>query len=128
MRPEDLRYHESHEWVRVEGDIATVGITDYAVEQLTDLVYVELPETGAEVKAGETFGEIESVKAVSDLIAPVTGTVEEVHDALPDQLDLLSSAPFTDGWLIKVKMSDPGEAESLMNLEAYEKVIAEAEG
>jgi glycine cleavage system H protein len=114
--------------VRVEGDIATVGITDYAVEQLTDLVYVELPETGAEVKANETFGEIESVKAVSDLIAPVSGTVEEIHEALPDQLDILSSAPFTDGWMIKVKMSDPAEVDALMDLAAYEKVIAEAEG
>ena len=125
MRPKELRYQKSHEWAKVDGDVVTVGITDFAVEQLTDLVYVELPEVGSPVKRGEAFGEIESVKAVSDLIAPVSGTVEEVHGALPDQLDLLSSSPFSDGWMIKIRMNDAAEVEALLDAAGYEKVVEE---
>ena len=125
MRPKELKYQESHEWAKIDGDVVTVGITDFAVEQLTDLVYVELPEQGAPVKKGEAFGEIESVKAVSDLNAPVTGTVVEVHSALPDQLDLLSSSPYGDGWMIKIKMTDPSEVESLLDAAGYDKSIEE---
>ena len=123
MRPADLRYMETHEWLRVNGEIATVGITDFAVEQLTDIVYVELPSAGASVEKGKPFGEIESVKAVSDLNAPVSGKVEEVHEALPDSLDILSSSPFEEGWMIRIRMSDPSEVETLLTAEAYEKVV-----
>lgn len=120
-RPADAKYTKAHEWVKVEGDVATAGISDYAVEHLSDLVYVELPPLGTLVKQGEAFGEIESVKAVVDLNAPVTGEVVEINESLPDQLELLSDATYTDGWMIKVKMTDAGELDNLLDLEAYNK-------
>jgi glycine cleavage system H protein len=125
MRPTELRYTEAHEWAKADGDICTVGITDFAVEQLTDLVYLELPSVGATVEKGGAFGEIESVKAVSDLHSPVSGTVEEVNSDLPDSLEKLSESPFEEGWMVKIKMSDPGQIESLMTAEAYEKLVEE---
>lgn len=118
-RPADAKYTKAHEWVRVEGDIATAGISDYAVEHLSDLVYVELPPVGTQVKQNEAFGEIESVKAVVDLNSPVSGEVIEINEMLPDQLELLSEDTYGAGWMIKVKMSDPGELENLMGLAPY---------
>lgn len=127
MRPSELRYAETHEWVRVEGEICSMGISDFAVEQLTDLVYLELPAVGTKVEKGNPIGEIESVKAVSDLHAPVSGTVEEIHEGLSDELETLSTSPFEEGWMVKIRMSDPSELESLLTAEAYEKLV-EAEG
>lgn len=118
-RPADARYTKTHEWVVVEGDVATVGITDYAVEHLSDLTFIDLPQVGTVVKQFEPFGEIESVKAVEDINAPVSGEVIEVNDALRDQLELLSQDPYGAGWLIKVRITDPAELDKLMSLDDY---------
>ncbi len=115
---EGLRYSESHEWVRTEGEIAVVGISDYAQHALGDLSYVDMPEVGDEVAKGEEFGAVESVKAASDLIAPVSGEVVEVNSELEDAPELLNEDPFAN-WIIKVKMSDPSEVEELMDAAAY---------
>ena len=120
-RPADAKYTKTHEWVVVEGDIGVVGITDYAVEHLSDLVYVELPPVGTQAVQGEAFGEIESVKAVIDLNAPVSGEVVEINESLPDQLELLSEETYGAGWMIKIKMSDESQLGNLMDLEAYNK-------
>ncbi len=116
-----LRYTESHEWVSVEGETATVGITDFAVSELTDLVFVELPEQGATLTTGESCGVIESVKAASDLISPLSGIVSEVNETLETNLEKLSDSPFEDGWLFRVKLSDPSQLESLLDRAAYEE-------
>lgn len=121
---EDLRYSDSHEWVKVEGDIATVGITDYAQHALGDIVYVDLPEEGDEVTAGEDFGAVESVKAASDLISPVSGEVTEVNENLSDAPELLNQDPY-ENWIIKVRLSDVAEVESLLDAAAYAKVCEE---
>lgn len=118
MDLESLKYAKTHEWVAVEGDIATIGITDFAVTALTDLVYVDLPAIGAQLTSGETFGEVESVKAVSDLYAPVSGEVVEVNDGLPDDLDALSNDAFGKGWMVKVKISG-GDLDALLDRAAY---------
>ena len=115
-----LKYTKTHEWVRVEGDVVTMGITDFAVSALTDLVYLGLPETGTSVEAGDTLGEIESVKAVSDLYSPFSGEVIESNVSLGDDLDALSDDPFGKGWLVKLKVSDTSAAESLLDRTAYE--------
>jgi glycine cleavage system H protein len=120
MDPADLKYAKTHEWVHVEGDVATVGISDFAVKALTDLVYIGLPETGKTVVAGETFGEVESVKAVSDLYAPVSGEVIGVNDSLSDDLDALSDDPYGRGWMLKIRVSDASALDSLMNRKQYE--------
>ena len=120
MSPADLHYLESHEWVGRDGDVATVGITDFAVNQLTDLVYVDLPPVGATVTKGETFGEVESVKAVSDLYSPVSGEVLEVNAGLEDEIGPLAEDPFGAGWLMKVKPS-ADDAGGLLDRAAYEK-------
>ena len=122
--PQDCKYMISHEWCRAEGETAVVGISRHAVEQLTDLVYVDLPPVGTAVKAGEPFGEIESVKAVSELSAPVSGEVVEVNSAAVDDPGVISADPYGNGWLIKVKMSDPGELEALMDAAAYDASLA----
>ena len=131
MNPEELLYGKTHEWVAVESvdgaKIATVGITAFVVEQLTDLVYLELPTVGGQVEAGESFGEIESVKAVSDLYSPVTGEVLEVNSGLPDSLDTLSEDPFGAGWLIKVKLTDEAPLEALVDMATYKKQCEEEE-
>ncbi len=125
MNQEELLYAPSHEWVHVGDDgVATIGITDFAVEQLTDLVYMELPEVGATVGAGDEFGEVESVKAVSSLYCPVGGEVIEVNTGLPDNLEVLGSDAFGEGWIAKVKM-DGAAPESLMDHAAYKKQCAE---
>ncbi len=116
-----LRYTKSHEWVSLDGETATVGITDFAVSELTDLVFVELPEMDATVTAGESCGVVESVKAASDLISPVSGIVCEVNETLETNLEKLSDSPFEDGWLFRVKLSDPSQLETLLDRAAYEE-------
>ena len=119
MVPTDLRYTKDHEWVRVEGDEATVGITEYAAGQLGDIVFVELPEVGGQLTQFGTFGVVESVKAVSDLYAPVSGTVVEVNEALRDAPELLNSDPFGGGWIARVELADASELDALMDADAY---------
>ena len=117
---EGLYYSESHEFVRIEGEFGFVGITDYAQNQLGNVVYVDMPEVDDEVTAGEEFGAVESVKAASDLISPVSGTVVEVNEALEDEPGLINKDAF-ENWIMKVKLSDPSEVESLMDAASYEK-------
>ena len=121
------KFLESHEWGLLEGDVATVGLSEFAVKHLSDLVFIQLPELGDKVEQGESFGEIESVKAVSDLNCPVTGEVVEVNEAVVENLELISSDPLGEGWLIKVKVDDPSELENLISLKEYENQIAEEE-
>ena len=120
MEPMNLKYAKTHEWAHLAGDVATVGITEFAVKALTDLVFVDLPEKGRLLKAGELFGEVESVKAVSDLYSPVTGEVVDVNDSLSDDLDALHEDPFGRGWMIKIKMNDDAALLDLLDLVAYE--------
>jgi glycine cleavage system H protein len=122
-RPADLKYTRTHEWARVEGPSVTVGITDHAVEQLSDLAFIDLPMKGIEANQGARFGEIESTKTVSDLIAPVSGTIVDVNTEVVENLPLLSNSPFGDGWLIKIEMSDPAELESLLSAVEYQRLI-----
>ena len=117
--PSDLRYTAEHEWVRLDGDLAVIGITDHAQQQLGDVVYVDLPAPGAEVEEGQPFGEVESTKSVSDLFAPVTGTVESRNDALDDRPELVNSDPYGDGWMVAIRMTDPSQADDLLDAEAY---------
>ena len=121
---EGLRYAESHEYVKVEGEYGYVGITDYAQHELGNVVYVDMPDVDDEVTAGEDFGAVESVKAASDLISPVSGVVVEVNEALADNPELVNADPYAN-WIIKVKLSDPSEVESLMDAEAYKAAIGE---
>ncbi len=118
---EDRRYAESHEWVKLDGDIATVGITDYAQHALGDIVYVDMPEVGDEVEAGEVFGAVESVKAASDLISPVSGEVVEVNENLEDAPESINADAF-ENWIMKVKVSDSGEIDALLDAAAYAKL------
>ena len=124
MFPKNLKYLSSHEWVRAEGDTAYVGITDFAVKQLSDLVFIDLPKVGKALTASKSFGEIESVKAVSDLNAPVSGTVTEVNKDVAEHPELLGKDAWGN-WLIKVKMSDTGELDELLNDRDYAKVVEE---
>lgn len=124
MDPAKLRYAATHEWVAVEGDTAVVGLSKFAVDQLTDLLTIELPKVGDRLTAGKSFGEVESVKSVNDLYAPVGGEVVEVNQALVDDVQILSQDPFAKGWLVKVKVDDPTEAEKLLDQAAYEAKIA----
>jgi len=117
--PDDLRYSKEHEWVRSDDARATIGITSFAADELGDIVFVELPEVGGTLSQFGTFGVVESVKAVSDLYAPVSGTVVEVNEALRGAPELLNSDPFGEGWIAKVDLSDPAELESLMDAAAY---------
>ncbi len=123
--PKDLLYTETHEWVAIEDGIATCGITDFAQDQLGDIVYVELPEAGSAVGAGEVCGVIESVKAASDLYAPVSGEVVEVNQDLTDAPELINKDPYGDGWLFRVKMSDPSETDALLDAARYEQFVVE---
>ena len=118
---EDRRYAESHEWVKLDGDIATVGITDYAQHALGDIVYVDMPEVGDEVEAGEVFGAVESVKAASDIISPVSGEVVEVNENLEDAPESINADAF-ENWIMKVKVSDSGEIDALLDAAAYAKL------
>src|ERR671931_2092760 len=117
--PEDLRYHPEHDWARVEGDQATFGITWYAKDQLGEVVFFDPPEVGATVTKDEPYAEVESVKAVSDVFAPLSGEVVEVNDALEDTPEKINEDPYGDGWLVKIRLSDPSEAGSLMDSAAY---------
>jgi glycine cleavage system H protein len=118
--PEDLHYSKDHEWLRVDGDIATIGITDYAQNSLGDVVYVELPKAGDEFAAHESFGSVESVKAVSELFTPVSGKVVEANPTLQDEPEKVNEDPYGDAWMIRVKMSKPGEVDSLLTPAEYE--------
>ena len=120
--PADLKYTNEHEWIRVDGNTGAIGITDFAQQQLGDVVYVELPEVGSTITAGQVFGTIESVKAVSELFAPVTGEVVETNSSLKDRPDHVNSKPH-ETWMVKVKLASTGEVSSLMDAAAYEQLI-----
>lgn len=123
--PAELRYAKSHEWVKLADDgTATVGITDYAQNSLGDITYVQLPKVGATLKAGETFGVVESVKAASDLYAPIGGTVVEVNSALDSAPETVNTAPYADGWILKLKADDAADADRLMDADTYEKQLS----
>jgi glycine cleavage system H protein len=118
--PEDLHYSKDHEWVRVEGNVAVVGITDYAQDSLGDVVYVELPKPGEEFAANESFGSVESVKAVSEVFSPVSGKVVANNETLNDEPEKVNQDPYGEGWMIRVEMSNPGEVDSLLTAAEYE--------
>ncbi|HKM66327.1 MAG TPA: glycine cleavage system protein GcvH [Candidatus Acidoferrum sp.] len=123
--PANYRYSKEHEWIEVKGDVATVGITDYAQSELGDVVFVELPAVGAKVTTGKTFGSVESVKAVSEIYAPASGDVVEANGALKDKPEAINTDPHVTGWLIKMKLANPAEVGVLMDAAAYEAYIAE---
>ncbi len=123
MYPKDLKYNQTHEWVKADKDIVTVGITDFATKQLTDLVYIELPSIGEKVTKGSSFGVIESVKAVSDLCSPVSGEVVEVNEKLSKEPEIINQDPYGEGWMIKVKIEDETGLDTLMDSEEYEKLV-----
>jgi glycine cleavage system H protein len=118
--PENLHYSKDHEWVRVEGDTAVVGITDHAQEQLGDVVYVELPKAGEEFAAHESFGSVESVKAVSEIFTPISGKVSDVNGSLNDEPEKVNQDPYGEGWMLKIKMTSSGEVDSLLTAAEYE--------
>lgn len=122
--PSDYRYTQEHEWVRLEGNLATIGITDYAQHELGDVVYVDLPKVGAKLNAGESFGTVESVKAVSDIYAPVSGEVAEVNSALTETPEVINKDPHGKAWLIKLKLVNSSEVSKLMDAAAYEAFLA----
>ena len=121
--PDDLRYHDEHDWVRIEGDTATMGITWYAQDTLGEVVFYEPPEVGASVQKDGAYAEVESVKAVSDVIAPMSGEVTEVNEALSDSPEQINEEPYGEGWLIKIKLTSPEEAESLLTAPEYQKLL-----
>jgi glycine cleavage system H protein len=121
MTPEDSRYAKSHEYAHVEGDVATVGITDYAQKELGDVVFVELPQAGSQLEQNDELGSIESVKAVSELFVPVGGEVIEVNEKLREKPELVNTDPYGDGWMIRIRMSDPSELDELMTPEEYDE-------
>lgn len=118
--PDDLHYSKDHEWVRVEGNIAVVGITDYAQDSLGDVVYVELPKVGDDFSANESFGSVESVKAVSEVFSPVSGEIVGINEGLADTPEQVNQSPYTDGWMIRVQLANPGEVDSLLTAGEYE--------
>jgi glycine cleavage system H protein len=124
MDPKNLRFAQTHEWVSLDGKTATIGISEFAVKELTDLVFIQLPEVGRQLEAGDTFGEVESVKAVSDLYAPLSGSVAEVNSRLINDLAPLSDDPFGAGWIMKLTVTDPAQAQGLMTYEAYQQFCA----
>ena len=131
MDKSEMLYAETHEWTHIKEEdgakIATIGLTAHAIEALTDLVYMDLPTAGTAVSSGSPFGEVESVKATSDLYSPVDGEIVDVNTALPDELGTLNTDPYGEGWIIKVKVGDASSLDKLMNLEAYEKLCSESE-
>jgi glycine cleavage system H protein len=126
MYPEDLKYTREHEWARVDGERATVGITDYAQEALGDIVYVDLPAAGTAVTAGERFGEVESTKSVSDIYSPVSGRIVERNDDLDKSPEIINSDPYGRGWLVVVEIADSSELDGLMDAQAYSKLVSES--
>lgn len=127
MDPKKFLYSPSHEWAAIDGDTAVLGLSKFAVDQLTDLLTIELPKVGDTLTAGKSFGEVESVKSVNDLYAPIGGEVLEVNQAVVDDVQVLSEDPHAKGWLVKIRIADPAEAGTLLDHAAYEKKIAEAE-
>jgi len=125
--PSDRRYTKEHEWVRVQNDLGTVGITDYAQDQLGDIVYVDLPSPGTQVKQLEKLGEIESVKAVSDLYSPVSGEVVEVNQGVNDRPELVNQSPYDEGWLVRLRLADPAELDNLLTAKQYDELIAQTQ-
>ncbi|HEX3067305.1 MAG TPA: glycine cleavage system protein GcvH [Thermoanaerobaculia bacterium] len=124
MTPEDSRYAKSHEYINVEGEIGTIGITEYAQKELGDVVFVELPQVGTQLEAGDELGSIESVKAVSELFAPVGGEIVEVNERLAEKPELINTDPYGDGWMVRMKVTDPSEVdELLMNAEEYDEYV-----
>jgi glycine cleavage system H protein len=123
--PEDLRYHAEHDWARVEGDHATLGVTWYAQDSLGEVVFFDPPEVGASVSKDESYAEVESVKAVSDVIAPLSGEIVEVNESLADAPEQINEDPYGAGWLVRVRLADPGEVESLLDAAEYRKVLSE---
>ena len=121
--PENLRYSKDHEWVSVDGDTATIGITDYAQHQLGDVVYVELPKAGEEFGEHEAFGSVESVKAVSEIFTPISGEVTEVNDGLNDTPEVVNADPYEGGWMVRLKMSNAGEVDALLSAAEYEEYL-----
>ena len=121
--PTDLRYSREHEWVRVDGSIARIGITDFAQDSLGDVVFVQLPEVGREITAGASASEIESTKSVSDVYVPVSGVVHAVNEALVDKPELVNSDPYGDGWILEVSLTDPSELDALLDAEAYRSFV-----
>ena len=120
--PDDLRYSSDHEWIRRDGDIITIGITDYAQDSLGDVVFVEQPEVGQSLAASDTFTEVESTKSVSDIYAPVSGTITEINSALDDQPELLNSDPYGEGWICRIEMTDPAQFDELLDAAAYRQL------
>lgn len=127
MNPKDLKYHKEHDWARIEGDTATFGITDYAQDSLGDIVFIELPEVGTELTAGTPYAEVESVKAVSDVYAAMSGTITAVNEEVEDAPETINESPYDQGWLVKIDISDPTEADELMSAEEYEEMLAAEE-
>ncbi|MEA2442908.1 MAG: glycine cleavage system protein [Thermoleophilales bacterium] len=121
--PADLKYHQEHDWAKVDGDIATFGVTWFAQDQLGEVVFVELPEVGSTVSANGTYAEVESVKAVSDVFAPLSGEVTEINEALNDSPESINDDPYGGGWIAKVRLSDPSEVDSLLEVDAYKKLL-----
>jgi glycine cleavage system H protein len=123
--PDDLKYHREHDWARVEGDEATLGITWFAQDALGELVHFEPPEEGSQVAKDSSYGEVESVKAVSEVIAPLSGEVVAVNRKVVDEPEIVNDDPYGEGWLVRIRLEDPGEADSLLDAEAYKQVLAE---
>ena len=123
MIPDDRKYTQEHEWVQVEGDLGIVGVTDHAASELGDIVYVDLPDVGAEFSAGDSVGSVESVKAVADFYIPVSGEIVEINDELDGDPSLLNKSPLDDGWMIKIKLADPTEVDSLLDAAGYEELL-----
>ena len=128
MNPDDIKYHREHAWVRVEGKRATIGISDYAQQQLGDIVYVDLPEIDTEVDADSELSEIESTKATSPVVSPVSGTIVEVNEDLADSPEIINEDPYGNGWLVAIDMNEPSELNDLMSKAEYEKFLKEEEG
>ncbi|MCU1290877.1 MAG: gcvH 1 [Acidobacteria bacterium] len=122
--PENLRYSKDHEWVLVDGDVATIGITDYAQHALGDVVYVDMPRVGDKMSSHEAFGSVESVKAVSETFTPIAGEIVEVNEALNDDAEKVNTDPYGDGWMIKIKMDNPLEADGMLSAEEYEEYLS----
>ncbi len=125
--PGELRYTKDHEWARLEGNTVTVGITDYAQDELSDIVYFEPPEVGKEVKQGDAIGTIEAVKTVADLYSPVSGKVIQINNSLSDDPSVINRDPYGEGWMVKIELSDPSEWDKLLTAEEYKKLLAEQE-
>ena len=121
--PSDLKYHEEHDWARIDGDIATFGITWYAQDQLGEVVFFDLPEVGKTVRKGDPYAEVESVKAVSDVIAPLSGEIVEVNEALSSGPEAINDDPYDGGWMVRVRLSDPSEVDNLMDADSYQESL-----